>query len=127
MTSNKLSTRRGMLLRPKVCKSIPKINQISAASFPTCYLTLDKYTVHQNDHVEGVYFGCLLCEPQSNPIKVVPTATAGEFNIVGTPMNCYPCTVQYDAYVLGVQTLTCEGTWFNGALCVASVQVTVIP
>ena len=116
-----------MLLRPKVCKSIPKTKLIAQTSFPTCSLTMDKVVMHQAEHVEGSFIACLLCEPDGNPIKVIPSATAGEFNLVGTPINCYPTTVQYDAWVIGEQILRCRATWFNGAICESKILVTVLP
>ena len=126
MTSNAMSRRGQILHRPKVCKSIPKWKKIAGGSFPACSLEPSQATIDVDETLGMEFFACLLCEPKSNPIGVQVTATDGDFLIDAPHGNCTPSPASYKSSVPGEKYLQVLVTWFTGAKCYATAQITVV-
>lgn len=127
MPSNALSSKRTYLVKPKVCKSIPKWKKITSGSFPDCGWEPNQITVQVGVPASADFFACLLCEPAGNSYQIDWTPDKVYLLYPPPTSNCVKITVDFEAYQVGQGSLVAKATWFNGATCTATLPIVVIP
>jgi hypothetical protein len=127
MVSNSLSSRRGIIRRPKVCKSIPKWKLITSGSFPACSLEPTEQTISEANYADLEFFACLLCEPKTIGINVTDDPDGGYFVYSADPENCVNLGMTWFPPAPGDFVVTLTAHWFTGATCSASATIHVVP
>lgn len=125
MVSNKLSSRRTFLVRPKVCKSLPKIKLAAMASAALVYFDPSQKNEGINQWGSVDFYACLPCEAVGSDVAIVWTADGLELNAPPIVPNCTTVSVDFRGANPGQFAILAQCTWQSGAYAVARCVITI--
>jgi hypothetical protein len=123
MASNKLSTRRGYLLRPKVCTPSPPPSEAPGLPPRSCGLDPAEITTEPEDTEEFEFWACCEALPLEEAVACEWECTGGELTAPDSAQNCEPPdTASWEApEETGDYTVTCLFTWSDSGQCSDSI------
>lgn len=127
MVSNKLSSKRHFLVRPKVCKAQSHKASIVGLSLPDCVIDPPAVTIVEYDVAKIELSFCVMCEPIGNPVKFTEHFEEGYTSGPPEIVNCQPIIVYWHDLPPGHHLITFEIEWWSGASCQLECVVTVLP